>query len=127
MFFRKKGSKFSNVKTGKYDSKKESKRAGELQLLLKAGIIKELEEQKVFVLQETFKARATTPPHQLETIRSIKYIADFYYYDNEKKVYVAEDVKGFKTLHYIIKSKLFRKIYENILFIEIMSYKKKKK
>jgi len=57
MFFRKKGSKFSNVKTGKYDSKKESKRAGELQLLLKAGIIKELEEQKVFVLQVVKKGR----------------------------------------------------------------------
>jgi len=42
-------SKYSNIKTGKYDSKKESKRAGELKLLLKAGIIKELEEQKVFV------------------------------------------------------------------------------
>ena len=127
MFFRKKGSKFSNVKTGKYDSKKESKRAGELQLLLKAGIIKELEEQKAFILQDTFKAKATTPPHQLETIRSIKYIADFYYFDNEKKVYVAEDVKGFKTLHYIIKSKLFRKIYSDIFFIEIMNPKKKKK
>jgi len=127
MFFRKKGSKFSNVKTGKYDSKKESKRAGELQLLLKAGIIKELEEQKVFVLQDTFKTKATTPPHQLETIRSIKYIADFYYYDNEKKVYVAEDVKGFKTKDNIIKSKLFRKIYSDILFVEIMNLKKKKK
>jgi len=127
MFFRKKGSKFSNVKTGKYDSKKESKRAGELQLLLKAGIIKELEEQKAFILQDTFKAKATTTPHQLETIRSIKYIADFYYFDNEKKVYVAEDVKGFKTLHYIIKSKLFRKIYSDIFFIEIMNPKKKKK
>jgi hypothetical protein len=126
MFFRK-ASKFSNVKTGKYDSKKESKRAGELQLLLKAGIIKELEEQKVFVLQDTFKARATTPPHQLETIRAIKYIADFYYFDNEKQCYVAEDVKGFKTIHYIIKSKLFRKIYSDILFLEIMKPKKKKK
>jgi hypothetical protein len=127
MFFRKKGSKFSNVKTGKYDSKKESKRAGELQLLLKAGIIKELEEQKAFILQDTFKAKATTPPYQLENVRSIKYITDFYYFDNEKKVYVAEDVKGFKTKDYIIKSKLFRKIYENILFIEIMNPKKKKK
>jgi len=127
MFFRKKGSKFSNIKTGKYDSKKESKRAGELQLLLKAGIIKELEEQKTFVLQDTFKAKATTPPHQLETVRSIKYITDFYYYDNEKQCYVAEDVKGFKTKDYIIKSKFFRKIYENILFIEIMNHKKKKK
>jgi hypothetical protein len=120
-------SKYFNIKTGKYDSKKESKRAGELQLLLKAGIIKELEEQKTFVLQDTFKTRATIPPHQLETIRAIKYIADFYYFDNEKKVYVAEDVKGFKTKDYIIKSKLFRKIYENILFIEIMNPKKKRK
>ncbi len=126
MFFRK-ASKFSNVKTGKYDSKKESKRAGELQLLLKAGIIKELEEQKVFVLQETFKARATTPPHHLETVKNIRYIADFYYYDNEKQCYVAEDVKGFKTINYIIKSKLFRKIYSDILFVEIMKPKKKKK
>lgn len=112
-------SKYQNIKIGKYDSKKESKRAGELALLLKAGTIKELEEQKVFVLQDSFKAKATKPPYNFETVRAIKYIADFYYYDNEKNSYVAEDVKGFKTKEYLIKSKIFRKNYENIIFLEI--------
>jgi len=111
-------SKYKNKKTAGYDSKKESKRAKELALLLKAGYIKELEEQKVFVLQDSFKARATKPPHKIETVRAIKYIADFYYYDCQKQEYVAEDVKGFKTKEYLIKSKMFRKTYENIAFIE---------
>ena len=112
-------SKYKNVKTAGYDSKKESKRSKELALLLRAGVIKELEEQKVFVLQDSFKARATKPPYKIETVRAIKYITDFYYYDCQRQEYVAEDVKGFKTKDYLIKSKMFRKTYENIVFIEI--------
>ena len=126
MFFKKKRTKHNNVKTAVkkedkivlYHSKKESIRAKELALLLKAGLIKELEEQKVFVLQEKFKARAVKPPHNIETVRAIKYIADFYYYDCQKQEYVAEDVKGFKTKEYSIKSKMFRLKYPNLLFIE---------
>jgi len=86
--------------------------------LLKAGVIKELEEQKVFVLQEKFKGRGVKPPHKIGTVRAIKYYADFYYYDNEKQEYVVEDSKGYRTKEYKIKSKMFRLRYQNLLFIE---------
>lgn len=110
--------KYRAKKTKGYDSKKESKRAGELKLLQEQGYISNLEEQKVFELQPSFKVVSRKPPFKLETIRAIKYIVDFYYYDNEKKRWVAEDVKGFKTKDYIIKSKLFRYIYKDIYFLE---------
>lgn len=124
--YKKKRPKYNNVKTAVktdnkivvYDSKKESKRGKELALLLKAGVIKELEEQKVFVLQEKFKARGVKPPHKIHTVRAIKYYADFYYYDNEKQEYVVEDAKGCRTEVYKIKSKMFRLRYPDLLFIE---------
>jgi len=126
MFFKKKRTKYNNVKTAVkkedkivlYASKKESKRGKELALLLKAGVIKELEEQKVFLLQEKFKARGVKPPHKIGTVRAIKYYADFYYYDCQKQEYVVEDAKGCKTEVYKVKSKMFRLKYPNLLFIE---------
>ena len=110
--------KFSNIKVNGYDSKKESRRAKELKLLEKQNYISNLEEQKSFELQPSFKVLSNKPPFKEETIRAIKYVADFYYYDNEKKRWVAEDVKGFKTKDYIIKSKMFRYIFKDIMFIE---------
>lgn len=84
---------------------KEAKRYNELKLLEKAGIIKELELQKVFELQPKFKNKLG------EHIRAITYVADFYYYDNEKQEYVVEDTKGFRTEVYKIKKKLFEYKY----------------
>ena len=51
--------------------------------------------------------------------RAVKYIADFYYFDNEKNCFVAEDVKGMKTQVYIVKRKLFKYRYPDILFMEV--------
>jgi ribosomal protein S8 len=110
--------KFKAIKTNGYDSKKEARRAEELKILKKNGYISDLEEQKKFELQPSFKICSNKPPFKPETIRSINYIADFYYYDNEKKIWVVEDSKGFRTKEYIIKSKMFRYIYKDILFIE---------
>lgn len=110
--------KFKAVKSGGYHSKKEHRRADELKLLEKNGRIKNLEEQKTFELQPSFKIVLSEPPFKLETIRAIKYIADFYYYDNEKKRWIVEDSKGFRTKEYVIKSKMFRYIHKDILFIE---------
>lgn len=113
MFFkRKKGSKYKNQKISGYDSKKEFKRAKELELLIKSGVIKNLEEQKKFVLQEKFR------DNMGKIIREITYITDFYYYDCEKGKWVAEDVKGFKTDVYKIKAKMFKYCYPDIIFIE---------
>lgn len=110
--------KYFNKKTNGYDSKKESKRANELKLLEKGKYISHLQEQKVFELQPSFKVRDNKPPFKMKTIRAITYVTDFYYYDNEKNIWICEDVKGFKTEVYKIKAKIFQYIYKDILFIE---------
>ena len=110
MRFNFKKNKYGNKKTNGYDSKKEHKRSLQLNQLQKERKISKLEEQKVFVLQESFKN------NQNKIIRAIKYIVDYYYIENG--IEVAEDVKGFKTDVYKIKAKLFQKKYPDIKFIE---------
>lgn len=81
------------------------------------GKIKELELQKKFILQEPFT------DNQGKKQRAITYIADFFYYDVDKKCYVAEDVKSKATQKdkvYRLKSKMFMYQYPNILFKEIL-------
>ena len=95
----------------KFDSKKERARFITLKQLEKAGIIKELELQKKFELQPSYKKNG-------KTIRSISYIADFYYYDNVKKQYIVEDTKGVKTDVYKIKKKMFEYKY-NLTITEL--------
>ena len=94
-----------------FDSKKEASRYNELKLLERAGVIKDLALQPNFLLQEGFKCQGTH--------RKIEYIADFMYFDEEKKETVVEDVKGFKTDVYKLKKKLFLKRYgDKYKFIE---------
>jgi hypothetical protein len=101
-------SKYGSVKfkyNGRvFDSKKEAKRYAELLLLRHANIIKELQLQKRFVLQQWFKDKWTQ-----QRIREIVYICDFFYYDTVSENYVVEDVKGYKTELYKLKKKLFMK------------------
>lgn len=92
-----------------YDSRKEARRGMELQALERAGKINNLEMQKRFILQEGFV-------YGREKIRSISYLADFYYEKDGKK-YV-EDTKGFRTEVYKIKRKMFLYRYPDIIFIE---------
>ena len=117
IYKRKKGSKYKNIKTADgFDSKKERKRYLELEMLQKAGVIRCLAKQAPFELLPTFKDK------QGITERGIKYIADFVYYDNEKKSLVIEDVKSPFTRRlpaYVIKRKLVKKIYPDYLFLEI--------
>lgn len=101
----------------KFDSKKEMLRYKELKLMQKARLISELELQKKFELQESFK------DNQGKIHKSINYIADFFYYDNKNKYYVAEDVKSEATRKdkvYCIKKKMFMYQYPNIVFKEIL-------
>jgi hypothetical protein len=70
-----------------YDSKAEMSRGFELEMLEKAGEIKDLQRQVKFQLQEKFKI-------QNKTIREITYIADYVYYDNRLKKVIMEDVKN---------------------------------
>lgn len=108
--------KYFNVKTKGFDSKKESKRFGQLQILEKAKVIKDLQKQTPFVLVETFKDSAGN------TERGVKYLADFTYFDNEKQKLVIEDVKSpitKKLPSYVIKRKLVKLKYSQYLFLEI--------
>lgn len=98
-------SKYGNKKVqvdGKiFDSLKEAMRYNELKMLQDHGKIQDLKCQVKFELQPKFKNEITG-----KTEKSITYIADFVYYDNEKYEYVIEDVKGFKTEVYKMKRKM---------------------
>lgn len=89
-----------------FDSKKEAARYRALILLMDAGQIKDLKLQPEFTIQEAFK----TP--QGETVRAIRYRADFSYLrranegSEETWERVVEDVKGVRTKDYEIKRKL---------------------
>lgn len=92
-----------------FDSKKESERFLELNMLLKAGVITDLERQKRFVLVPK------TPGE-----RAVYYIADFTYKENGRLI--CEDVKSPATKQnkaYIIKRKLFKYLYKDYEFREV--------
>lgn len=100
-----------------FDSQKEAARYQELLLLQQAGKIRNLRLQPQFTLMEGFKDALTG-----ETIRPIRYIADFQYEEHRKIVWadpdggedkitwewwpVVEDVKGKKTADYENKRKM---------------------
>ncbi len=94
-------SKYGSQKTGKYDSRKEAKRAQVLKLMERGGQIADLDEQPVYEL---------IPKQDGE--RAVKYIADFRYMKDG--VLVVEDVKSAitkKRPDYIIKRKLMLKVH----------------
>lgn len=102
--------KYKNTKTVidniTFDSKKEANRYCELKLLEKAGKIKDLQLQVPFLLIAKQKDE-----------RAVTYKADFMYTENGQAI--VEDVKGMKTKEYIIKRKLFKQIYNYIIFREV--------
>ena len=85
----KKVSKYRNEKVTvngvKYDSKKEATRAEQLEAEQRLGLISDLERQKKYVLQPSFKFMG-------KTIREIAYVADFVY--KEHGNLAVEDVKS---------------------------------
>ena len=91
-----KPSKYKNVKTNGFDSKKEFERYQELVLLEKAGEIIELQTQVLFGLYVNDQVICS-------------YRADFVYWEQGEKV--VEDCKGVKTPIYRIKCKLMKAIY----------------
>ncbi len=78
---------------------------------MKQGIIKDLELQKEYLLQDKFVING-------KTRRKITYRADFSYVSCEDDTLHIVDVKGFKTDLYKLKKKLFEKKY-NIEIEEI--------
>lgn len=92
----KKYSKFRNVRTQGYDSKKEYYRSVQLKLLQKQGLIKGLQEQVSY-------------PIVINGIKICSYIADFKYIENGKEI--VEDCKGFLTPIYKLKKKLMEAVW----------------
>lgn len=116
-----KGNKYHNKKISykgiKFDSIKEMNWYLILNEAQNRGKIKELELQKKFELQKSFT------DNNGKKQRAIYYIADFFYYDIDKKCYVAEDVKSDITKKdkvYRLKCKMFMYQYPNIVFKEIL-------
>jgi len=111
-------SKYRNKKTGKYDSKKESERAGQLKLMEQQGLISNLKEQVPFMLipaqyeEIMVQLKTKVKPKKVCVEKSCSYYADFTYNDNENnKELVVEDTKGVKTEAYRIKKKLMYQVY----------------
>lgn len=96
----------------KFDSKKERNHYIGLKVLERAGEIKDLELQKVFELQPSFKKNG-------KTYRKTTYIADFYYFSVKDNKYIVEDTKGFKTEVYKLKKKMFEYKYKDLEIKEI--------
>ena len=105
-------SKYHAKKWGKYDSKKEAKRAAELQAMQAAGLIQDLREQVPFVLipaqwqevKRRGKKGQELKPKRRCIERACTYVADFVYTENGSQV--VEDAKGYRTPEYRIKRKL---------------------
>lgn len=99
-------SKYRNTPTVidgiRFDSKAESRRYLELELLQRGHAIRDLKRQVVFVL--TGKNGAAI----------CRYKADFMYQEADK--IVVEDVKGFETPAFKLKHKLFNDNYPDIDF-----------
>jgi hypothetical protein len=98
----------------KHASQKEAHRCDELTILERQGYIKDLLQQPIFNLLHGFLWHK-------EKMRGIDYVADFSYYDNQKKCFVVEDTKGYKTDLYVMKKKLLLNIMktrEDFVFLE---------
>ena len=79
-----------------YDSAKEARRAAELDLLLRAGDIADLQRQKTY-------------PLDVNGVPICRYRADFVYRRGADTI--VEDVKGFKTPEYKIKAALMKAVF----------------
>lgn len=90
-----------------FDSKKEASRWGQLKLMERAGLIKDIQTQVKFEL---------IPKQEGE--RACSYVADFVYTDCNTGKKVVEDTKGYRTEVYRIKRKLMLWVH-NIKIIEI--------
>jgi hypothetical protein len=97
--------KYHAEKSGGYDSRKEHRRANELRLMQRAGLISDLREQ---VSYELIPAQRGADGKVIE--RACSYVADFVYTDRDGNT-VVEDTKGVRTDVYVIKRKLMLQVY----------------
>lgn len=113
--------KYFNKRSKGSDSQIEIKRYSELLYLEKKGNIKDISKQPSFILQEGFKYK-----NDKRAEISIKYTADFKYYDLIKDKWIIEELKSSytkKLADYSIRRRLFKysiKDKADIEFIEIV-------
>lgn len=100
-------SKFHNVRTLGYASKKEARRAQELKLLQRAGEISGLTEQ---VRYELIPQQRMEINGVIVKEGSAAYFADFVYQDKNGLTHV-EDTKGMLTPLYRLKRKLMLQVH----------------
>ena len=103
-FYRKNGNKYHAERSGGYASRKEHRRANELRLMQRAGLISNLREQ---VSYELIPVQRGTDGKVIE--RACSYVADFVYTKDGK--IVVEDTKGMRTDVYRIKRKLMLHVH----------------
>lgn len=105
-----KRNKYGAQRVGGHASLREHRRAAQLRLWLRAGLISNLREQVPFELIPAQYGSCGTDfkgkPVCVCIEKSCKYIADFVYTDNESGQTIVEDTKGVRTAEYIIKRKL---------------------
>jgi hypothetical protein len=80
------GNKIVYVDGMKFDSEFENQRWEDLKNMQRAKEINNLRRQVRFELQPSYKKNG-------KTIKSINYVADFVYYDLNKKKFIVEDTK----------------------------------
>lgn len=101
--------KYANVPTVvdgiRFDSKAEARRWDELQMLVKAGRVKDLRRQVRYVLIP----KTARPSGGSE--RECAYLADFVYLDAQTGRSIVEDVKGAATPEYKLKRKLMLHVH----------------
>ena len=93
-----------------FDSKLEANAYSELKLLEKGGLISELETQKEFDLRVNDKRICMIYP-------------DFFFYDNEMKVWVVGEAKGKPTPEWRIKWKLLQALHPEYDYRMYTQYK----
>ena len=104
-----KKSKYGNKKVMcdgiKFDSAKERNYYLKFKIMEEAGIIKDLEIQKKFILQKGYTIND-------KKRREISYYADFCYISTKDDKLHVVDIKGFRTDVYKLKKKLFEYKYK---------------
>ena len=116
---RRKKNKYNSKKVNGFASKYEEKVFYELNLMQKAGEIKELTCQPKFILQEANKDNRS---------KQITYTADFMYIrniDNQKVVVEVKSVMTAKLADYSIRRRLFLARYKGLEFQEYIKGNKK--
>jgi hypothetical protein len=97
--------KYGNKKTTlvggeTFDSKAEARRWTELLLLVRTGKLSGLKRQVAYEL-----VPAVPRDGEFPALRALRYVADFVYEDENGDL-VVEDVKGFRTREFKLKSRL---------------------